>query len=96
MKTLLEIDKLLRKKSVYGENFLNLDKEKRNYYIGWFEGLELIKNILEYDTNLACVYINFMSDCIEKKINLEQNAKAVDFSYGWLEGYLESLKWFLN
>lgn len=96
MKTLLEIDKLSRKKNIYGENFLNLDEEKRNYYIGWYEGLELIKNILEYDTNLACVYINFMSDCIEKKINLEQNAKAIDFSYGWLEGYLESLKWFLS
>lgn len=96
MKTLLEINKLLRKKFTNEDDFFELDEKKRNYYIGWYEGLDFAKNVLKHDKVLASVYVNFMSDCIEKKMNLEHNAKANDFSYGWLEGYLESLKWFLD
>lgn len=96
MKTLFEIEKLLKEKNICDENFFSLDEKKRNYYIGWHEGLDLIKNALEYDKHLAYIYINFMLDCIEKKIDREHCLKNIDFSYGWLDGYLESLKWFLN
>lgn len=96
MKTLLDINKLLRKKFTNEEDFFELDEEKRNYYIGWYEGLDFIKNVLKYDEKLAHVYVDFMLGCVEKKMNLEYNAKANDFSFGWLEGYFESLKWFLD
>lgn len=96
MKTVFEINKLSRKKFTNVDDFFELDEEKRNYYIGWYEGLDFVKNVIKHKESSAFIYINFMSDCIEKKMNLERDAKANDFSYGWLEGYLESLKWFLD
>ena len=96
MKTLLEINKLLRNKFTDEEDFFELDDEKRNYYIGWHEGLDFIKNVIKHDESRVYIYVSFMLDCIEKKMNLEHHAKANDFSYGWVEGYFESLKWFLE
>ena len=96
MKTILDIDKISRKKFINEKDFFELNEEKRNYYIGWSEGLCFIKNSINEDESSTKCHINFMIDCLLKKINREKNSGVNDFSFGWLEGYLESLKWFLE
>lgn len=96
MKTLLDVNELLRTKFVNKEDFSNIDEKNINYYIGWYEGLSFIKNTIQYDEHSSYKYISSMLACIEKKIIILSKTKDDDFSFGWLKGYFDSLRWYLD
>lgn len=96
MKTMLEINKLSRNRFVNKEDFFELDARERNYYIGWSEGLEFIKNSIKEDESSCEFYVREMMKCLLKKNTSENIYTVDDFSFGWFDGYYESLKWFLE
>lgn len=96
MKTIFEVNKILDNNLFAKYDLFIFGKKKQNYYIGWQEGLQFIKNVVEEDESSSQCYIEFMIDCMLKKLTKENNSKVSDFSFGWIEGYIESLRWFLS
>lgn len=96
MKTILEIEEILRRKDLEETHFLGLDQDKKNYYIGWKEGLNFTKNALLENESSAQTHVEFMINCLSKSIDSRKAVYVNNLSQGWLKGYLESLKWFLN
>ena len=96
MRNKLEIEEFLKKRYITKAEFYELNNKDKNYYIGWSEGLEFVKNAIDENEFYCEYYIREMMKCLLKKNTSENIYTVDDYSFGWFDGYYDSLKWALE